>query len=93
MDHLFSDGIADSSFVNGLIRVDFFRFSQGSEGEGDKKHPLRELAHRLVMSPDAFLQMQQSLAQMTKRLVARGILRQKPAEEEKGKEKAEKGKK
>ncbi|MBM3504413.1 MAG: hypothetical protein FJX65_11125 [Alphaproteobacteria bacterium] len=75
MDHVFSDGVADTSFVNGLIRIDFFRFSQGSEGEGDKKRPRREFSHRLVLSRDAYLQMQQAMAQMTQRLIDRGIMK------------------
>ncbi|MSO65515.1 MAG: hypothetical protein EXQ85_06950 [Alphaproteobacteria bacterium] len=84
MDHLFNDGVADVSFVNGLVRIDFFRFAQGTETEGDQKRPRRELDHRLVLSPEAFVPVQSAMAQMTKRLVDRGVLKPR-TDEAKGK--------
>ena len=80
MDHQYSDGVADISFVNGLVRVDFFRFAQGTDGEGDQRRPRSELSHRLVPSPGAFIQTQNALAQMTKRLADRGLIRPREAE-------------
>lgn len=72
MELKFCDGVMDISITNGVVRVDFFNYTNG---ERDKNgNPPREFSHQTVLTPEAFLQTYTAFDQMVNELVERGLL-------------------
>ncbi len=72
MEQVFSDGTSDISITAGVVRIDFFRYAVGQVGADGK--PEREFSHRLLMSPEGFLQMYSSCDEVMRILLERGLI-------------------
>ncbi len=73
----FVDGVAQIGFGAGMVRIDLGTLS--SEKVDEKGEPLLEPRERLVMRPEAFLQMLITFDHMAKRLVDAKVISQPPA--------------
>lgn len=73
----FIDGVAQIGFGAGMVRIDLGSLSATKVDE--KGEPLLEPRERLVMRPEAFLQMMTAFDHMVKRLVEAKVLTQNPA--------------
>ncbi|MDH2432632.1 hypothetical protein QCD60_08635 [Pokkaliibacter sp. MBI-7] len=74
------DGIQEVSIVSGLIRMDLFSYTAGARDEQNK--PPREVVERLVVSPEGFLQMYNTLDKLVRQMEGKGLLqRRQPADE------------
>jgi len=73
----FVDGVAQIGFGAGMVRIDLGTLS--SDKVDEKGEPLLEPRERLVMRPEAFLQMLITFDHMAKRLVDAKVIPQPPA--------------
>jgi hypothetical protein len=75
MDQRYCDGVEEVSITSGIVRVDFFHYAAGSRGKDGR--PPRELSHRVLLSPEAFVQAYTALEQVVKQLQEKGLLQRK----------------
>lgn len=75
MDQRFCDGVEEVSVVSGVVRVDFFNYTTGPKDKNGR--PARELSHRLLLSPDAFLQTYGVLDEVRKQLEQKGVIKRR----------------
>ena len=75
MDQRFCDGVEEVSVVSGVVRVDFFNYTSGPKDKNGR--PARELSHRLLLSPDAFLQTYGVLDEVRKQLEQKGVIKRR----------------
>ena len=73
----FIDGVTQIGFGAGMVRIDLGTLSASKVDE--KGEPLLEPRERLVMRPEAFLQMLIAFDHMAKRLVDAKVIPQAPA--------------
>lgn len=73
----FVDGVAQIGFGAGMVRIDLGTLS--SDKTDEKGEPIMEARERLVMRPEAFLQMLITFDHMAKRLVDAKVIPQPPA--------------
>ena len=73
----FVDGVAQIGFGAGMVRIDLGTLSADKVDE--KGEPLLEPRERLVMRPEAFLQMLITFDHMAKRLVDAKVISPPPA--------------
>ena len=70
----YADGIGRIGLVEGMVRIELVSTTeQDSEGR-----PIREVRHRIVMTPQGFLQAVQAQLSLVRKLEAAGILRRAP---------------
>lgn len=72
----FIDGVTQIGFGAGMVRIDLGSLSSSKVDE--KGEPLLEPRERLVMRPEAFLQMLIAFDHMAKRLADANVLPQNP---------------
>ena len=77
MDQMYCDGVEEVSITSGIVRVDFYRFASGPKGTDGR--PARELSHRLLLSPEAFVQSFSAFEQVVKQLQDKGLLQRRDA--------------
>ena len=75
MDQRYCDGVEEVSITSGIVRVDFFHYAAGARGKDGR--PPRELSHRVLLSPEAFVQAYTALEQVVKQLQEKGLLQRK----------------
>ncbi|MDP2847391.1 MAG: hypothetical protein Q8O35_04280 [Humidesulfovibrio sp.] len=73
----FIDGVTQIGFGAGMVRIDLGTLSTDKKDESGE--PALETRERLVMRPEAFLQMLIAFDHMAKRLADANILPQNPA--------------
>jgi hypothetical protein len=74
-NQLFVDGVFNVAIQDGAVRVDFFQLSPTQRDAEGK--PQRQFAHRLIMSPQGFLQTYSAMDQLVKQLEERGLVQRK----------------
>jgi len=74
-NQLFVDGVFNVAIQDGAVRVDFFQLSPTQRDAEGK--PARQFAHRLIMSPQGFLQTYSAMDQLVKQLEERGLVQRK----------------
>jgi hypothetical protein len=77
MDQRYCDGVEEVSITSGIVRVDFFHYAAGERAKDGR--PPRELSHRVLLSPEAFVQAFTALEQVVKQLQEKGLLQRKGA--------------
>lgn len=70
------DGFSQLHFIAGMVRADMFVFAPGAGEKPDQKD-----AGRLVMTPQGFLTVLNSMQQLADRLVEAGILQRNAPEQ------------
>ena len=73
MESKFCDGVMNIGIKGGVIRVDFFEHAPGEKTDQEK----RSFNHRLLLSPEAFLQTHAAFQQVVDELLKRGVLEKK----------------
>ncbi len=76
MEQHFCDGLEEVSVVSGVVRIDFFRYTTGPKDKNGR--PPREHSHRVLLSPDAFVQTFGALQEVVKQLEQKGMLKRRP---------------
>ncbi|MBL4615787.1 MAG: hypothetical protein JKY27_13065 [Magnetovibrio sp.] len=72
MDSTFCDGVMDISITGGVVRVDFFDYVNGENDSNG--NPPRQHNHRILLTPEAFLQTYTAFDQVINQLVEKGLL-------------------
>ena len=71
----FADGIGRIGFSEGMVRVELVSVAdQDKEGR-----PIREACHRIVMTPQGFMQSIQAQLNLLRKLEEAGVIRRAPA--------------
>ncbi len=71
----FAVGCGGIGFHNGVVMIEFTGFSlTGKDAEG---RPLKEAAHRVIMTPDALLETFNAMQGMMNKLLEVGILQKR----------------
>ncbi|MBI5520741.1 MAG: hypothetical protein HY916_11880 [Desulfovibrio sp.] len=78
-DEKFIDGVTQIGFGAGMVRIDLGSLSADEKDE--KGEPVMETRQRLVMRPEAFVQMLIAFDHMAKRLADANIIPKNPAEQ------------
>jgi len=73
---IYADGVGSLRLAAGMIRVDLISIGEGEVPEGGQ--PPMETHHRLVMTPQAFLQSLNMMQQLVAKLIEAGVLRREP---------------
>jgi hypothetical protein len=74
----FAVGCGGVGFHNGVVMIDFLGFSlTEKDAEG---RPQKEMAHRLIMTPDALLETFNAMQGMMNKLLEVGILQKREGE-------------
>jgi hypothetical protein len=68
---LFTDGISNINFSNGMVRIDLVSLRQSADG----KNATTETVQRLILPPDGFLQAFGSMQQFVQKMVDAGVLK------------------
>ena len=76
MEQKFCDGVEEVSITSGIVRVDFFHYTNGAKSADGR--PPREASHRICLSPEAFIQSFTALEQVVKQLQEKGLLQRRP---------------
>lgn len=76
LNERFIDGVAQIGFGAGMVRIDLGTLS--ADKVDAKGEPIIETRERLVMRPEAFLQMLIAFDHMAKRLVDAKVISQAP---------------
>jgi hypothetical protein len=77
MDQRFCDGVEEVSITSGIVRIDFFHYTAGERAKDGR--PPRLPSHRVLLSPEAFVQTYTALEQVVKQLQDKGLLQRKGA--------------
>jgi hypothetical protein len=75
MNQLYTDGVEEVSITSGIVRVDLFQYVAGAKGKDGR--PPREIAQRLLLSPEAFIQTYTALEQVVKQLQEKGLVQRR----------------
>lgn len=71
----FADGIGRIGFTEGMVRIELVSIAdQDQDGR-----PVREVRHRIVMTPQGFMQSVQAQLNLIRKLEEAGVLRRSPA--------------
>jgi hypothetical protein len=73
---IYADGVGTIRLAGGMIRVDLVSLIEGEPD--DQGRPPSDTHHRLVMTPQAFLQSLNMMQQLVGKLVDAGVLRREP---------------
>ena len=68
---IYADGIGKLHFVGGMVRYDFVTLQPNPDGSGD---PIPEYKERIIMPPQGFLRMFDSMQSLIDNLVKAGVL-------------------
>lgn len=75
MEQKYCDGIEEISITSGIVRVDFYHYIAGAKDKDGR--PPRELSHRVLLSPEAFVQTFAAFEQVVKQLQEKGLLQRR----------------
>jgi hypothetical protein len=75
MEQHFCDGVEEVSITSGIVRIDFFHYAPGERAKDGR--PPRNASHRVLLSPEAFVQTFTALEQVVKQLQDKGLLQRK----------------
>lgn len=75
MDQKYCDGVEEISITSGIVRVDLYHYTAGPKDKEGR--PARELSHRVLLSPEAFVQTYTAFEQVVKQLQDKGLLQRK----------------
>jgi hypothetical protein len=75
MEQKYCDGIEEISITSGIVRVDFYHYTAGAKDKDGR--PPRELSHRVLLSPEAFVQTYTAFEQVVKQLQEKGLLQRR----------------
>jgi hypothetical protein len=75
MDQKYCDGVEEISITSGIVRVDLYHYTAGPKDKEGR--PARELSHRVLLSPEAFVQTYTAFEQVVKQLQEKGLLQRK----------------
>jgi hypothetical protein len=71
----FADGVGRIGFSEGMVRIELVSVAdQDKEGR-----PVREACHRIVMTPQGFMQSVQAQLNLIRKLEEAGVIRRAPA--------------
>ena len=71
----FADGIGRIGFSEGMVRIELVSVAdQDKEGR-----PVREACHRIIMTPQGFMQSVQAQLNLIRKLEEAGVIRRAPA--------------
>ena len=74
----YADGIGRIGFSEGMVRIELV-----SVGDQDKDgRPVREACHRIIMTPQGFMQSVQAQLNLIRKLEEAGVIRRAPAGEQ-----------
>jgi len=68
---IYADGIGQIHFAGGMVRYDFVTLQPAADGKGE---PTPEYQERIIMPPQGFLNMFNSMQNLIDKLVDAGIL-------------------
>lgn len=77
MEQKYCDGVEEISITSGIVRVDFYHYTAGAKDKDGR--PPRELSHRVLLSPEAFVQTFTAFEQVVKQLQDKGLLQRRDA--------------
>lgn len=75
MDQKYCDGVEEISITSGIVRVDLYHYTAGPKDKDGR--PARELSHRVLLSPEAFVQTYTAFEQVVKQLQEKGLLQRR----------------
>ena len=75
MEQRYCDGLEEVSVVSGMVRIDFFHYSNGPKDKEGR--PPREFSHRVLLSPEAFVRTCGALNEVLKQLEQKGMIRRR----------------
>ncbi|MGE0720030.1 MAG: hypothetical protein AB7P02_31590 [Alphaproteobacteria bacterium] len=75
MEQIYSDGVEEVSITSGVIRIDLYQYVLGTRDKDGR--PPKEVSHRLLLSPEAFVQTYSALEQVVKQLEEKGLVQRK----------------
>jgi hypothetical protein len=75
MEQKYCDGVEEISITSGVVRVDFYHYTAGPKDKDGR--PARELSHRVLLSPEAFVQTFTAFEQVVKQLQEKGLLQRR----------------
>ncbi len=75
---IFADGFSAVTFRNGMIRMDLGSLPIGNQGESQSND--MDAHHRLVLTPQGFLQGLALMQDLARRLAEAGVIRRTEAE-------------
>jgi len=75
MEQKYCDGVEEISITSGVVRVDFYNYTAGAKDKDGR--PPRELSHRVLLSPEAFVQTFTAFEQVVKQLQEKGLLQRR----------------
>lgn len=67
---IYADGVGQIHFAGNMVRFDFITLQPGAEGDAPKPEP----SERVIMPPQGFLSMFNSMQQLIDKLVEAGVL-------------------
>ncbi len=68
---IYADGVGQIHFAGNMVRYDFVTLQPGANGDAPKP----ESAYRVIMPPQGFLSMFNSMQQLIDKLVDAGVLK------------------
>ncbi len=75
MEQKYCDGVEEISITSGVVRVDFYNYTAGAKDKDGR--PPRELSHRVLLSPEAFVLTYTAFEQVVKQLQDKGLLQRR----------------
>ncbi len=75
MEQKYCDGVEEISITSGIVRVDLYHYTAGEKDKDGR--PPRELSHRVLLSPEAFVQTFTAFEQVVKQLQEKGLLQRR----------------
>ncbi len=75
---IYADGIGQIHFAGGMVRYDFVTLQPAADGEGE---PTPEYKERIIMPPQGFLSMFNSMQGLIDKLLEAGVLKKNEAAE------------
>lgn len=75
MEQKYCDGVEEITITSGIVRIDLFHYTAGPKGADGR--PPRETSHRLLLSPEAFVQTFKACELVVKQLQEKGLLQRR----------------
>ena len=75
MEQIYSDGVEEVSITSGVVRIDMYQFVLGARDKDGR--PPREVSHRILLSPEAFVQTYSALERVVNQLEEKGLVQRR----------------
>lgn len=75
MEQVYADGVEEVSIASGIVRIDLYQFVRGARDKDGR--PPKEVSHRVLLSPEAFVQTYSALEQVVKQLEQKGLVQRR----------------